>query len=58
MPENCEKYNVSIKNKNGYIYRKTDSVSLVFKFHDKSIVIIGNNSLSNEELIKIAESIK
>jgi|GEM_PF-389850 hypothetical protein len=57
--ENCETYNVTIKNKNGYIYIKADSVALIFKFHDKSIVITGNDdSLSNEELIKIAESIK
>ena len=56
--ENCEKYNITIENKNGYIYRKDNFISLVFKFHDKSIVITSNSSLSNKELIKIAESIK
>ncbi len=57
--ENCEKYNVTIKDKNSYIYRKIDSAALVFKFHNSSIVIISDdNSITNEELIKIAEYIK
>lgn len=57
--ENCEKYNITVKNKNGYIYRKQGSVMLIFKFHDNSIAIGSNNdNLSNEELLKIAESIK
>ncbi len=57
--ENCEKYNVTIKDKNSYIYRKIDSAALIFKFHNNSIVIISDdNSITNEELIKIAESIK
>lgn len=57
--ENCEKHNITIKNKNAYIYRKFSSTALIFKIHENSIVISSNDeSLSNEELIKIAESIK
>jgi len=57
--ENCQKYNITIKNKNGYIYRKPDSIILVFKFHENSIAIGSNdNNLDNDELKKIADSIK
>lgn len=57
--ENCEKYNIVINNKNGYIYRKPGSTILIFKFHENSIVITSNNdALTNEELIKVACSIK
>ncbi|MEL7648743.1 MAG: DUF4367 domain-containing protein [Sedimentibacter sp.] len=57
--ENCEKYNITVNNKNGYIYRKPGSTILIFKFHENSIVITStNDSLTNEELIKIADSIK
>lgn len=57
--EKSQTYDVVIKNKNGYIYRKEGSVILVFKFNDNSIVITSDDTLmSNEELIKIAKSIK
>lgn len=57
--ENCEEYNVTINKKNGYIYRKPDSIILIFKFHENSIAIGSNdNNLDNDELKKIAESIK
>ncbi len=57
--EESERYSVFIKNKNGYIYRKESSAILIYKFHDNSIVITSDDSrLINEELIKIAESIK
>lgn len=57
--ENSEKYNITVRSKSGYIYRKAGSVSLVFKLYENSVVITSNDdSLSNKELIKIAESIK
>lgn len=57
--ENCETYNITVNNKNGYIYRKPGSAILIFKFHENSIVITStNDDLTNEELIKIANSIK
>ncbi len=57
--EKSETYDVIINNKNGYIYRKENSVILIFKFHDNSIVITSNDILiENEQLIKIAKSIK
>ncbi|WP_312814006.1 DUF4367 domain-containing protein [Sedimentibacter sp.] len=57
--EKSQTYNVLIRNKNGYIFRKESSVILVFKFNDNSIVITSDDTLmSNEELIKIAKSIK
>lgn len=56
--ENCEKYDITINNKDGYIYRKRNLTSLIFIFHGNSIVITStNDALTNEELIKIAESI-
>lgn len=56
--ENCEKYNITINSKNGYIYRKQGSTLLIFQFHGNSIVITStNDALTNEELIEIAESI-
>lgn len=57
--ENCVSYNITVNNKNGYIYRKPGSTILIFKFHENSIVITStNDALTNEELIKIANSIK
>lgn len=57
--ENCVSYNIIVNNKNGYIYRKPGSTILIFKFHENSIVITStNDDLTNEELIKIANSIK
>ncbi len=57
--ENCKKYNVNIKNKNSYIYRKSGFITLIFKFHENLVVINSNDdNLTNEELIKIAESIR
>lgn len=56
--ENCKQLNVTINNKNGYIYRKTGFSALIYKFHENSIVISSNDdTLSNEELIQIANSI-
>lgn len=57
--EKSQTHDVFINSKNGYIYRKENSVILIFKFHDNSIVITSNDILiENEQLIKIAESIK
>ncbi|HKM00826.1 MAG TPA: DUF4367 domain-containing protein [Sedimentibacter sp.] len=57
--EECEKYNVHINNKDGYIYRKDTTNITIFEFHGNTIIINSNdNALSNETLIKIAESIK
>lgn len=57
--ENCEVSNFVIKNDAAYIYRKTGYVALVFKYHGNPIVISSNDeTLTNEELLKIAESIK
>ncbi len=56
--ENCERYNIIINKQNGYIFRKPGSIILVFKFHGNSIVISSTeDNLTNEELVKIAESI-
>lgn len=57
--EGCEQFNLFIKNKNAYIYRKSGFVSLVFKFYEGLIAISSNDdTLSNEDLIEISESIK
>lgn len=57
--EEYEIYNVKINNKNSYIYRKYTKNITIFEFHGNSIIINSNdNTLSNETLIKIAESIK
>lgn len=57
--EDSQTYNIIINNNNGYIFRKDDSVIMVFKFHDSSIVITSDDPfMINEELIKIAKSIK
>jgi hypothetical protein len=57
--ENCEVSNLVVNNNAAYIYRKTGFVALVFKYHGNSIVISSNDeTLTNEELLKIAESIK
>jgi len=57
--EEYEKYNVHINNKDSYIYRKDTTNITIFEFHGNSIIINSNdNALSNETLIKIAESIK
>lgn len=56
--ENCERYNIIINKQNGYIFRKPGSIILVFKFQGNSIVISSTeDNLTNEELVKIAESI-
>lgn len=57
--EDCEKYNITIKNKIAYIYRKSDFVTLIFKIHENSVVINSSDEhLTNDELINIAESIR
>lgn len=57
--EEYEKYNVHINNKDSYIYRKDTANITIFEFHGNSVIINSNdNTLSNETLIKIAESIK
>jgi hypothetical protein len=57
--ENCEVSNLVVNNNAAYIYRKTGFVALVFKYHGNPIVISSNDeTLTNEELLKIAESIK
>ena len=57
--EEYEIYNVKINNKNSYIYRKYTKNITIFEFHGNSIIINSNdNTLRNETLIKIAESIK
>ncbi len=57
--ENCEVSNFMINNNAAYIYRKTGYITLVFKYHGNPIVISSNDeTLANEELLKIAESIK
>lgn len=57
--ENCDVTNLVINSNAAYIYRKTGFIALVFKYHGNSIVISSNDeTLSNEELLKIAESIK
>lgn len=57
--ENCEVSSFIINNNAAYIYRKAGFVALVFKYHGNPIVISSNDeTLANEELFKIAESIK
>lgn len=56
--ENCERYDITINNQNGYIFRKPGTLILVFKFYENSIVISSNDDkLTNEEFIRIAKSI-
>lgn len=56
--ENCERYDITINNQNGYIFRKQGTLILVFKFYENSIVISSNDDkLTNEEFIRIAKSI-
>ncbi len=56
--ENCERYIVNVNNENGYIYKKTNYVIFLYKFHGDTITIQSNDNLSNNELLKIADSIK
>lgn len=56
--ENCKRYDITINNQNGYIFRKPGTLILVFKFYENSIVISSNDDkLTNEEFIIIAKSI-
>lgn len=57
--ENSEMFSLSINNENAYIYRKEGLVTLIFKYHGNPIIIYSNSdaTITNEELIKIAESI-
>lgn len=57
--EDCEEYTVNINREIGYIFRKTGYVTLLFRHSNHSIIISSNDdTTTNEELIKIAESIK
>ncbi len=57
--EDCEEYTVNINNEFGYIYRKPEYVTLIFRHHNNSIVITSNDdTVTNEKLIKIAKNIK
>lgn len=57
--EDSQKLDLSINNEKAYIFRKSNSVSMLFKLQGNTITIQSDDdNLSNEELMKITKKIK